>query len=216
MDRPTLDLPSVYAESNASAPPSGVLPLTAGDPVETGGYSLVGRLGSGGMGIVYLGRAEDGGLAAVKIADGRSAGDEEVHARFRAEAACLARVPAHCTARLLLDGTEESPPYIITEYIAGRSLREAVERDGPLPADQLAALAKGVAGKLAAIHEAGLLHRDLKPANVLLAPTGPRIIDFGIARPVAASGGPTGVGMVVGTVGWIAPERLSHRPASTA
>jgi serine/threonine protein kinase len=216
MDRQALDMPSVCAQGSASAPPSDLIPLATGDPVETAGYSLIGRLGSGGMGIVYLGRAEDGGLAAVKIAHDRLSGDEEVHARFRAEAACLARVPAHCTARLLLDGTEETPPYIITEYIPGRSLREAVEKDGPLPAEQLEALAKGVARKLAAIHDAGLLHRDLKPANVLLAPTGPRIIDFGIAQPVAASGGPTGIGMVVGTVGWIAPERLSHRPATQA
>jgi serine/threonine protein kinase len=130
--------------------------------------------------------------------------------------ACLSRVPAHCTAPLLVDGTDHMPPYIVTEYVAGRSLKDIVERDGPLPPEQLGALATGVVRTLAAIHQAGLVHRDLKPANVLVTPTGPRLIDFGIAQQVPASGGPTGTGMVVGTVGWIAPERLTHSPATPA
>ncbi|HEY0540832.1 MAG TPA: serine/threonine-protein kinase [Actinoallomurus sp.] len=196
--------------------PSGVLPPASGDPAEIGGYSLAGRLGAGGMGIVYLGRDRDGDLVAVKVAHASLVGDEEVHARFRAEVDCLRGVPANCTAHLLADGTDHVPPYIVTEYVAGRSLKDIVERDGPLPPEQLRALATGVARTLAAIHQARLVHRDLKPANVLLTPTGPRVIDFGIAQRVPASGGPTGTGMVVGTVGWIAPERLTHSPATPA
>jgi serine/threonine protein kinase len=107
---------------------------------------------------------------------------------------CLRGVPANCTAHLLADGTDHAPPYIVTEYVAGRSLKDIVERDGPLPPEQLRALATGVARTLAAIHQARLVHRDLKPANVLLTPTGPRVIDFGIAQRVPASGGPTGTG----------------------
>jgi eukaryotic-like serine/threonine-protein kinase len=195
---------------------SGVLPLAPQDPATVGGHLLVGLLGVGGMGRVYLGRDQDGGLVAVKVAHASAAGDEEVQARFRAEADCLRRVPALCTARLLVDGTDRTPPYIITEYIAGRSLKDVVERDGPLPPEQLRALAAGVVRTLTAIHRAGLVHRDLKPANVLLTPTGPRVIDFGIARQVSASGGPTGTGMIVGSIGWIAPERLTHNPATPA
>jgi eukaryotic-like serine/threonine-protein kinase len=211
-----MDTSSGSSGGGAPVLPSGALPLASDDPVEIGGYSLVGRLGAGGMGIVYLGRDQTGELVAVKVAHARLVGDEEVHARFRAEVACLTQVPAHCTARLLADGTDHEPPYIVSEYVAGRSLKDIVERDGPLPPEQLRALAAGVCRTLAAIHRAALVHRDLKPANVLVTPTGPRLIDFGIAQQVPASGGPTGTGMVVGTVGWIAPERLSHRPATAA
>jgi eukaryotic-like serine/threonine-protein kinase len=207
---------SVSAGSGTDPLPAGVSRPAATDPAEIGGYALIGRLGAGGMGVVHLGRDENGGLVAVKVAHARLAGEDEVHARFRAEAACLRRVPADCTAELIADGTDHAPPYIVTEYLAGRSLKDVVERDGPLPPARLRSLAAGVARTLAAIHREGLVHRDLKPANVLLTPTGPRVIDFGIAQQVPASGGPTGAGMVVGTVGWIAPERLGHRPATAA
>lgn len=211
-----MDTSSGSAGGGAPVLPSGVVPLASGDLVEIGGYSLLGRLGAGGMGVVYLGRDQDDGVVAVKVAHARLVGDEEVRARFRAEVASLSRVPAHCTAHLLADGTDHVPPYIVTEYVAGRSLKDIIERDGPLTPEQLRALATGVGRTLAAIHQTGVVHRDLKPANVLVTPTGPRLIDFGIAQQVPASGGPTGAGMVVGTIGWIAPERLSHRPATPA
>jgi serine/threonine protein kinase len=136
--------------------------------------------------------------------------------RFRAEAACARRVPSAYTARLLVDGTDETPPYIITEYVEGRSLEDIVENDGPLPPEQLRALATGVARALAAVHHAGLIHRDLKPANVMLTPTGPRVIDFGIAQEIPASGGVTADRMVMGSPGWISPERLTRSPATPA
>jgi hypothetical protein len=133
-----------------------------------------------------------------------------------AEAACVRRVPDAFTARLLADGTARTPPYIITSYVEGRSLADVVRKDGPLPPEQLHALAVGVGRALAAIHEAGVVHRDLKPPNVLLTPTGPRLIDFGIAHEVSAVGGPTSPGMVVGSPGWIPPERLDRQPATPA
>jgi serine/threonine protein kinase len=167
------------------------------------------------MGVVYLGDDQHGGLVAIKTAYGETIGDALRH-RFRAEAACARRVPSAYTARLLVDGTDHTPPYIATEYVEGRSLEDVIENDGPLPPEQLRALATGIARALEAIHGAGLIHRDLKPANVLLTPTGPRVIDFGIAQEVPAFGGVTAVGMVMGSPGWISPERLTRSPATSA
>ncbi|GAB3986603.1 hypothetical protein GCM10029978_102570 [Actinoallomurus acanthiterrae] len=195
---------------------SGVLPLEIDDPVSIGGHSLVARLGSGGMGVVYLGRDQNGRLVAVKTARPEDADDPDVRLRFQSEANCARRVPAGWTARVLADGTAERPPYLVTEYVDGPSLAHIVDTDGPLRPEQLRALATGVARALAAIHGAGLVHRDLKPANVLLTPTGPRIIDFGIAQRLPASGGPTKDGVVMGSPGWIPPERLTGRPATSA
>ncbi|MCW2948987.1 MAG: hypothetical protein JWR24_5704, partial [Actinoallomurus sp.] len=209
------------ATSSASAAgggvvlPPGVRPLELEDPAEIGGHRLVGRLGSGGMGVVYLGYDRHGRFVAIKAAHAETIGDES-RRRFRAEAACALRVPPACTARLLVDGTDQTPPYIISEYVEGRSLEHVVDNDGPLPPEQLRALATGVVRALAAIHAAGLIHRDLKPANVLLTPTGPRVIDFGIAQQIPAAGGVTGIGMVMGSLGWIPPERLTMSPATPA
>jgi serine/threonine protein kinase len=168
------------------------------------------------MGVVYLGEDPLGGLVAVKAAHSDPTGDDEPRRRLTAEAACIRRVPDAFTARLLADGTARTPPYIVTEYVEGRSLADVVRKDGPLPPEQLHALAVGVGRALAAIHSAGLVHRDLKPPNVLLTPTGPRLIDFGIAQEVSAVGGPTGPGMVVGSPGWIPPERFDRQPATPA
>ncbi|MCW2865758.1 MAG: hypothetical protein JWP48_7466 [Actinoallomurus sp.] len=195
--------------------PPGVRPLEITDPAEIGGHQLVGRLGSGGMGVVYLGNDRKGSLAAIKAAHNETT-DEKLRRRLRAEAACVRRVPSAYTARLLADGTEQTPPFIVTEYVEGRSLEDIIENDGPLPPEQLRALATGVARALAAIHHAGLIHRDLKPTNVLLPPSGPRVIDFGIAQEIPAFGGATSDGMVMGSPGWISPERLTRSPATPA
>ncbi|GAA4631227.1 hypothetical protein GCM10023196_059810 [Actinoallomurus vinaceus] len=208
-----------YSASGVGGPTvlaSGVLPLETDDPASIGGHRLVARLGSGGMGVVYLGRDRDGRLVAVKTARPEDADDSDVRLRFQSEADCARRVPAGWTARVLADGTAEKPPYLITEYVEGPSLAHIVDTSGPLRPEQLSALATGVARALAAIHGAGLVHRDLKPANVLLTPTGPRIIDFGIAQRLPASGGLTRDGVVMGSPGWIPPERLTGRPATSA
>lgn len=196
--------------------PAGVLPLEPDDPVAIGGHRLVGRLGSGGMGVVYLGRTGDGGLAAVKTALPEDADDPHVRRRYQSEAACARKAPPDRTARVLVDGTGETPPFIITEYVDGPPLSQVVQTGGPLRAERLYALALGVAQALAAIHDAGLVHRDLKPANVLMTAAGPRVIDFGIAQQVAAAGGLTRAGVVMGSPGWIPPERLSGGPATAA
>ena len=195
--------------------PPGVRPLRSGDPAEIAGYTLAGRLGSGGMGVVYLGHDPLGGLVAVKSAHGRLT-DEELTHRLAAEAACLRRIPQGYTAGLISDGTRHRPPYIVTEYIEGRSLADVVDNGGPLPPEQVRAIATGVLRALAAVHRAGLVHRDLKPPNVVLAVAGLRLIDFGIAQEIGASGGPTEPGSVMGSPGWIAPERLVRKPAVPA
>jgi eukaryotic-like serine/threonine-protein kinase len=195
--------------------PAGVRPLRPGDPAELGGHRLVARLGSGGMGVVYLGRDPLDGLVAVKSAHGGTA-DAELAQRFAAEADCLRRLPEGCTARLIKDGTTRTPPYLVTEYVEGRSLAHVVDTGGPLPPEQVRAVATGVLRALAAVHRAGLVHRDVKPPNIVLTVCGPRLIDFGIAQQVGASGGPTGPETVMGSPGWISPERLNRQPAGPA
>ncbi|PKK14831.1 serine/threonine-protein kinase [Thermomonospora sp. CIF 1] len=182
-----------------------VLPLTSRDPERIGGHRLVGRLGEGGQGVVYLAETETGERVAIKLLHDRARLDG-----FRKEIAAARRVSPFCTARILGDGEDEGAPYVVTEYIDGPSLREAVESDGPLTGPALYRLAVGTATALAAIHQAGVVHRDFKPGNVLLGPDGPRVIDFGIARALDAT--VTATSTVVGTPSYMAPEQLAGEP----
>ncbi|WP_214107796.1 serine/threonine-protein kinase [Acrocarpospora catenulata] len=189
--------------------PTGTIPLQPEDPPELGPYRLLGRLGEGGMGTVYLGSSAEGRLVAIKvIRSGYASGS--FAARFHAEVGNARRVASFCTAQVLEDGTTaDGRPYMVTEYIAGTPLSEQISRHGALEPGQLHGVAIGVATALAAIHVAGLVHRDLKPANVILSMSGPRVIDFGIARALDATQGPTQAGEVVGSPGWWAPEQVS-------
>jgi serine/threonine protein kinase len=196
--------------------PSGVLPPLPGDPAAVGPYQVLGRLGVGGMGVVYLARDTSGELIAVKTLRRSISDDPESRLRFHAEVVYGRRVSSSWTPSVLADGTDRSQPYIVTEYIPGSSLSEWVLTQGPLDGDLLNAVALGMAAALAAVHRAGLVHRDLKPANVLLSPAGPRVIDFGIANDLDAPGGFTQQGMVMGSPGWVAPERFEGRPATPA
>jgi hypothetical protein len=195
--------------------PAGVRPLRFDDPAELGGHRLVGRLGSGGMSVVYLGRDPLEGFVAIKTAHGGPA-DVDLARRFAAEAECLRRLPEGCTARLVKDGATRTPPYLVIEYVEGKSLAHVVDTGGPLPPEQVSAVATGVLRALAAVHRAGLVHRDIKPPNIVLTVSGPRLIDFGIAQEVGASGGPTGPETVMGSAGWIPPERLNRQSATPA
>jgi predicted Ser/Thr protein kinase len=189
-------------------------PLRRGDPQRIGGYRLLSRLGSGGMGVVYLGRDREGQLAAVKLVHAHLAGDDEFRRRFRSEIARARQVPPFCTAEVLDADLDHVHPYLVVEYVNGPSLADVVEESGPLSAANLHSVAIGVATALTAIHGAGVIHRDLKPRNVLLAPGSPKVIDFGIARAMEATSAHTRTDQMVGTVAYMAPERFGSAPGT--
>ncbi|MEV0406462.1 serine/threonine-protein kinase [Actinoallomurus sp. NPDC050550] len=191
-------------------------PLAPDDPAVIGGHRLAGRLASGRTGVVYLARDGRGGLVAVKTARVQKAGQAQVRRRLRKEATCARRLPSFCTAQLLVDGTDQTRPYLITEYVEGPSLKDFVEDVGPLEPVQVRALAAAVARALAAIHQAGLVHCDLKPGHVLLAADGPRLIDFGIAEERSASGGSAEIEAAADSPEWMAPERVTGGLAGPA
>lgn len=183
--------------------------LRATDPTVIGGrYRLLGRLGSGGMGTVYLGRSPGGRLVAVKCVHQELAADPEFRRRFIHESAAIRQVGGFHTAQVVDADPEGDPPWLVTAYISGPSLAEAVAAHGPLPETALRVLGAGLAEALDAIHAVGLVHRDLKPSNVLLADDGPRVIDFGIARALDGTA-ITRTQVVVGTPGYMAPEQIA-------
>ena len=193
----------------ADVNPPGVEGLQPGDPQQIGGYRLLGRLGEGGMGTVYLAMAPADRPVAVKVVRPEVAIDDGFAARFHAEVRNARRVASFCTAQVLDNGNmDDGRPYMVTEYIAGTPLSRQIGRHGALEPAPLHGVALGVAAALAAIHVAGLVHRDLKPANVILSMSGPRVIDFGIARALDSTHGFTRSGEILGSPGWWAPEQI--------
>jgi hypothetical protein len=192
-----------------------VVELRAGDPRLIGSYRLVGRLGSGGMGTVFLGRSVAGRLVAVKVIRDDLAEDPEFRARFRREVAAARKVSGLFAAPVVDADLDAPVPFLVTAYIAGLSLADAVGRHGPLPAASVLSLAAGLAEGLVAIHSAGVVHRDLKPSNVLLAEDGPRVIDFGISRAAEAST-VTRTGLAFGSPGFMSPEQAEGREVGPA
>ncbi|MEU8172991.1 serine/threonine-protein kinase [Microbispora hainanensis] len=184
-----------------------IAPLQPGDPTSLGPFVLSGRLGEGGQGVVYFGQDEAGERAAVKLLHVKFSGDTTARSRFARELRAAQRVASFCTARVLAADLEGDTPYIASEFIDGRSLREAVEEDGPLTGSALERLAVGTATALTAIHQAGIVHRDFKPDNVLLAMDGPRVVDFGIARILDSTA--TITSRAIGTPAYMAPEQIS-------
>lgn len=192
-------------------------PLEPGDPASLGQYEVVGRLGAGGQGAVYLGRSPSGGHVAIKLLHDQMNADPSARTRFAREVEAAQKVSPFCTAQVLDHDLGGRPPYIISEYIDGPPLFDVVMREGPFTGSALERLAIGTATALAAIHEAGIVHRDFKPNNVLLASDGPRVVDFGIARSVnSQQSSVTATGMVVGTPGYLAPEQLTGVPLTPA
>ncbi|MFJ6661776.1 bifunctional serine/threonine-protein kinase/ABC transporter substrate-binding protein [Streptomyces sp. NPDC091377] len=183
-------------------------PLLPSDPSWLGAYRLLGRLGAGGMGVVYVARAVNGDLAAVKVIQPEYAEEHEFRARFRREVATARQVRSPWVVPVLGADTETASPWLATAFVPGPALAEAVLACGPLPSRAVRVLGKVLARALAAVHAAGLVHRDVKPGNVLLAMDGPRLIDFGIARSTAAEATElTSAGMMVGTPGFLSPEQ---------
>ncbi|WP_149260083.1 peptidylprolyl isomerase [Actinomadura sp. K4S16] len=182
-------------------------PLRATDPREIGGFRLTARVGEGAQGVVFLGESETGERVAVKLLHADIGRDERARTLFDRELAAARSVAPFCTARVLAAEADGDTPYIVSEYIDGPSLRDRVLAEGVASPEELVRLAVGTATALAAIHEAGVVHRDFKPANVLLGPDGPKVIDFGVARPLEATSATlTGA---VGTPAYMAPEQVA-------
>ncbi|MQS38252.1 serine/threonine-protein kinase [Streptomyces katsurahamanus] len=191
-------------------------PLESGEPRTIGPYRLLARLGSGGMGRVYLGRSTGGRTVAVKAVHPHLALDREFRERFRREVAAARRVGGPWTAPVL-DADPEAPvPWVATGYVAGPPLSRAVSGYGALPEHSVRVLGAGLAGALTAVHARDLIHRDVKPSNVLLTLDGPRLIDFGIARTTDGTAPLTSTGVSVGSPGYISPEQLLGKEATTA
>ncbi|NEB20910.1 serine/threonine-protein kinase [Streptomyces coelicoflavus] len=193
---------------------SGAEPLEDEDPSRIGPIPLLGRLGAGGMGRVYLG-VHEGRYAAVKQVLPSVAGeDKEFLRRFGHELDNLARLPDGATAPLLAGDRDARPPWFATAYVPGITLREAVDLHGPLPAEALWLILREAATALAAVHALDMVHRDLKPSNVMLTLDGLTLIDFGVAR-AAEQSQLTRTGMVVGTPAYMSPEQASGKRASS-
>lgn len=190
-------------------------PLTAGDPAEVAGYRLHARLGAGGMGRVYLASTPGGRPVALKVIRPEYGDDEDFRRRFRQEIQAARRVHGLYTAQVLDADPDATPSWLVTAYVPGPSLQQAVTEHGALPAETVLLLMAGVAEALQAIHAAGIVHRDLKPSNVLLAHDGPRVIDFGIARAAEATA-VTRSGIRVGSPQFMAPEQILDQPVSPA
>ncbi len=196
--------------------PALLEPLRRWDPAQIGGYALLGRLGAGSMGRVYLGRSAAGRLVAVKTIKIELADEPHFRTRFAQEVAAARRVSGAFTAPVVAADPEADLPWLATTYVAAPSLSALVRACGPLPAAAVRWLGAGCAEALESIHSVGLVHRDLKPSNVLVAPDGPRVIDFGIARAAERIQLTVSRG-AVGTPAYMAPEQARDtRQASLA
>jgi predicted Ser/Thr protein kinase len=186
---------------------SGMLPLRDSDPREVGGYRLLGRLGEGGQGVVFLALGSTGTRAAVKLLPPTT--DPQVRSRFLKEVAAAQQVAGFCTAQVLDAGIFERRPFIVSEYVSGPSLVEVVQQHGPRSGAVLERIAVATLTALGAAHAVGMVHRDFKPGNVLLGPDGPVVIDFGLAVvPGMTTTGLSGQ-VAVGTPAFMAPEQLA-------
>jgi len=183
-----------------------VKPLSAKDPKEIGGFTLVGRLGAGGMGVVYLAsrRSESVALKVVR----ESLIDDDVQAtRFTREVSTLEKIKSPNVARIVEAGVDEGTAWFAAEFVNGPNLSELVNDKGPLDEDQWWELARGLLNGLADVHKTGVIHRDVKPANLIIAETGPKLIDFGIAH-VSDATSVTATGLVAGSPAWFSPEQI--------
>jgi hypothetical protein len=197
---------NVLTEGEPTMPQSIVQPLRRWDPERIGPYTIIGKLGAGAMGQVFLARSTAGRLVAVKTIRVELAEEADFRARFAREVAAASRVSGVFTAAVIEANPDADLPWVATAYVPAPSLSTLVKRAGPLPVAAVRWLAAGCAEALQSIHAAGLLHRDVKPSNVLVAPDGPRVIDFGIAR-AAERVQLTATHGASGTPAYMAPEQ---------
>ena len=189
-------------------------PLRPHDPEQLGIYRLLGRLGEGGMGSVYLGETPSGQPVAVKVIRPGLCSDPDFRARFRSEVKRARQVPPFCTAEVIDADADHVTPYLVVEYVDGPSLADLVRDRGPVTGGNVHSVAIGVAIALAAIHDAGVVHRDLKPANVLFSLGTPKVIDFGIAKALDTTSQHTVPGQILGTIAYMGPERFDPTRAA--
>jgi serine/threonine protein kinase len=189
-------------------------PLRSTDPFRLGGYELTARLGEGGQGVVYLGCAADGQSVAIKVLHAALGDEDRAGRQFMRELRAARRIDSFCTARIVDAVIGDDVAFIVTEYVEGPSLREAIKQRGPLSGGELDRLAIAMATALVAIHRAGVVHRDFKPGNVLLGPDGPRVIDFGIARLLDTAS--SSQSQIMGTPPFMAPEQFGGERVAPA
>lgn len=188
--------------------------LRPGDPEQIGPWQIVNRLGSGGMGVVYMG-TNGTRAAAIKVLRDYLLDDPTSRTRLAREVEALERVKGNYAAEIVGADTDSNPAWIATNYVDGPSLKTLVDREGPLNEKQWLEFAYGLMDALASIHSLGVIHRDIKPSNILIAKDGPKLIDFGISLSGDATS-LTGTGLVAGTPSWLAPEQFLGRPLTSA
>ena len=188
--------------------------LTQHDPRRIGPFEVLGRLGAGGMGLVYLARSASGRRVAIKTVRTELAEDQLFRVRFTREVEAARAVSGFYTAAVVDADPRAAVPWLATAYVPAPSLEEIVNECGPLPAQAVRWLAAGIAEALQSIHGAGLVHRDLKPSNVLVVEDGPRVIDFGIASGVSNTR-LTMTNVAVGTPAYMSPEQAKDSRSVT-
>ncbi|MEV4800002.1 serine/threonine-protein kinase [Nonomuraea sp. NPDC049421] len=184
-----------------------------GDPAHIGGHRVLGRLGEGGQGTVFLGASPAGRRVAIKVLHPCFAADRPMRRRFRREADIVRGLAGFATARVLETGFTGERPYIVSEYVPGPSLERLVKEDGPRGGSALERLAVTTLTALASIHAAGIVHRDIKPSNVIMGSEGPVLIDFGIASPLDAAARSA---TPIGTPAYMSPEQFDDLPPTAA
>ena len=194
--------------------PSPLEPLARADPREIGGMRLLGRLGSGGMGIAYLAET-DSGLVVVKTMWPQLHADPALRARLSRELEAMRAVSCDYVAAPLAEDLDADEPWFSMEYVPGVTLKRRVEAGPALTPAEVFSLAAGLVRALDFISASGVIHRDLKPANVMMSPTGPKIIDFGVAA-MAEATQLTTTGLVVGSAGWLSPEQVLGEQVTAA
>lgn len=188
--------------------------LRSGDPEQIGPWQIVNRLGSGGMGVVYMG-TNGTRAAAIKVVREFLLEDPASRTRLTREVETLLRVKSDFVAEIVGSDIDGNPAWIATNYVDGPSLKILVEKEGPLTEEKWIEFAKGFLSALSSVHAVGVVHRDIKPSNILLSKTGPKLIDFGISF-VNDATSLTGTGMVAGTPAWLAPEQFLGREITTS
>ncbi len=186
--------------------------LGPSDPRGIGGFELLGRLGAGGMGTAYLAQGS-GQWVVVKVLKEDLAEDPTFRARLRRELDALSRVKGSGAVRVVQHDLDGPAPWFAMEFVEGQTLADRVKTAGPMSGNTLASFATSLAERIEEIHQAGITHRDIKPTNIVISPTGPRIIDFGIAV-LDERTAMTSTGVLVGTLGWASPEQVAGDPVN--